>query len=124
MENPIAAASAPTLAPTFRVQTLAVHLGLALLRVHLSELLRDAVFAEDERLRANDAIYQTEDAQRLQVWQRNVVRILSERQLAQAVVNREQRGRTSDYAAELAAAHEEQAFTAETGLSYADLLRL
>jgi len=124
MEKSIATASAPTLAPTFRVQTLAVHLGLALLRVHLSELLRHQVFAEDERLRANDAIYQTEDSKRLQIWQRNVGRVLSERQLAHAITQREQRGRTSDYAAELTAAHEEQAFTAETGLSYADLLRL
>jgi hypothetical protein len=124
MEKSIAPASAPTLAPTFRVQTLAVHLGLALLRVHLSELLRHAVFAEDERLRANDAIYQTEDPKRLQVWQRNIVRVLSERQLAQAVVNREQRGRTSDYAGELATASQEAAFTAEIGLSYAELLRL
>lgn len=124
MEKSIATASAPTLAPTFRVQTLAVHLGIALLRVHLSELLRDAVFAEEERLRANDAIYQMDDAQRLLLWQRNVARVLSERQLAQAMVSREQRGRTSDYAAELAAANQEAAFTVETGLSYADLLRL
>jgi len=124
MEKSIAPASAPTLAPTFRVQTLAVHLGLALLRVHLSELLRHAVFAEDERLRANDAIYQTEDAARLQTWQRNVTRLLSERQLAQAVLNREERGRTSDYAGAVIAAGQEAAFTAETGLSYADLLRL
>ncbi|OUJ67847.1 hypothetical protein, partial [Hymenobacter crusticola] len=123
MEKSIAAASAPTLAPTFRVQTLAVHLGLALLRVHLSELLRDAVFAEDERLRANDAIYQMEDTKRLQVWQRNVNRVLYERQLAQAVINREQRGRTSDYAGAVTAAGQEAAFTAETGLSYAELLR-
>jgi hypothetical protein len=57
MKNQLTTASAPTLAPTFRVQTRAIHLGLALLRVHLSELLRDAVFAEDERLRANDSIY-------------------------------------------------------------------
>ncbi|MBO3273196.1 hypothetical protein [Hymenobacter defluvii] len=124
MKNQFATASAPTLAPTFRVQTVTLYLGISLLRVHLSELLRDSVFAEDERLRANDSIYQTEDISRLQAWQRNVERVLHERQLAQAVANREQHGRTSDYAGELRASLAEDAFLAETGLSYADVLSL
>jgi len=124
MKNQIAPASAPTLAPTFRVQTVTLYLGISLLRLHLSELLRDEVFAEDERLRANDAVYQSENATQLQRWQRNVERVRHERQLAQAVTNREQRGRTSDYSGELHANLAEDAVLAETGLSYADVLSL
>ncbi|HEX8348380.1 MAG TPA: hypothetical protein VF598_00330, partial [Hymenobacter sp.] len=64
------------------------------------------------------------DAHRLHVWQRNVARVLTERQLAQAITQRAQRGRTSDYAAALAATRAQAAFTAETGLTWAEVATL
>lgn len=49
------------------------------------ERLNSGVFTPEERLRANDSVYQCDDLTQLQRWHRNVCRVELERELAQAV---------------------------------------
>jgi len=97
---------------------------LRAMRTNITEMLDAELFSSEECQRCTASVEGCQCVARLQRWFRNVYRVRQERQLALAVAQRAQRGRTADYAAELAHQAEAAGFLAETGLSYADLLSL
>lgn len=66
--------------------TPADRLFISLLRRRIMECMANPVFTPEERLRANDSVYQCEDAVQLRVWHKNVQRVEEERVAAQQVV--------------------------------------
>ncbi|TGE24761.1 hypothetical protein E5K00_06020 [Hymenobacter aquaticus] len=98
---------------------------LSTMRRNILGMLEDtAVFDRAECLRCAENVQKCDCVARLQRWFRNVYRVRTERELAQAVALRASRGRTADHAAELAHEARHADFTAETGLTYSDLLAL
>jgi hypothetical protein len=95
------------------------------MRRNILAILSDTtVFDQAECQRCRDNVQGCQCVARLQRWFRNVYRVRNERELAQTVAQRAARGRTADYAAELAHEARHAAFTAETGLTYSDLAHL
>jgi hypothetical protein len=94
------------------------------MRTNITEMLDAELFSSEECQRCTANVEQCQCLAQLQRWFRNVHRLRTERQLALAVAQRAQRGRTADYAAGLTHQAEAAEFIAETGYSYSDLLSL
>jgi hypothetical protein len=108
-------------------------------RMAINSQMAAACFTDAERLRANDSAYQCADLARLGLWLANVTRVAAERtanrnKVAEATAvaggataaraAAAPRLRTADLAGEISYARNEAAFSAETGLSYAELATL
>ncbi|WP_324675104.1 hypothetical protein [Hymenobacter sp. GOD-10R] len=94
------------------------------MRTNITGMLDAELFSSEECQRCTANVEQCHCVAQLQRWFRNMYRVRTERQLAQAVVQRTQRGRTADYAAGLTHQTEAAEFMEETGLSYLDILTL